>query len=1063
MIKQLLHGKRHDIIITLVVTLLLSNGYLFAQEQYNIEKDYFILPLKNVSVQTGMQFLSDAKVDCTYTNVPGSSTIVVRSKQQQEQNKARVILNLVDAQVQYAIKIIQSTSKTDLPANKEIIAKAGNLSIGSFSNPPSGSSPKVIIDTHDDSVVVIAPKPLIEKIVSTITQISNEEKEQFTQLTEPVKPELISTTVEQEQELDIVPSLFAQNLDKKTPEKNFSEERITAPVEKKPIPAKKIVTEQPKKLETVPGLFAANQDSEPLPTINPDDEIILNLEGKLTLIELLGFVGPYLQMDFAYNESDLANKDMTFSPNGTLKGPIKIRDAYDILETIFRLKGLIMTRGKGNIVTILPITDVLDSDPELLKSEDSEAELGDSVVISLFKIKHIDLASAQNLLNGMKLTTSITPLEQTKTLIVTGYSSRMPRIKALLEIVDKPGEPKEIRFRKLKYTSAKTLSPKVKTLAEQLGTISITVTGTSLPDVPQRSEPKRPTESNAEYQRRITADRQARDALARAQASIQQPSTSGPTVYLDADERTNRIMMIGLREQLDDVEELINTLDVAQQDLRTLQLYKIENLDAEDIREKLQELNIIGETSPSSSSPRITGDEKPAAAQAAVIRNNTSDAESSALAEEPKVVVIEQTNTLLVYATAEQHMQIASIINFVDREIEDEEMPYKMYQLKNTSPEHVFSVIEPLIQETVQDAEGKIERVEFKQDDRITIVADPNTSSLIVNANKKNQEWIGDLIEKLDRRRPQVLIDVTLVQISKTDQFDYDLNLLSSFPDLTSTSGVTNALLPGAQGTNLVKSLLDSPRGHFVDFQSTGGTGTGFYADKHINALLTAMQQKDYGRVLATPKILVNDNQEGEIISTDVTYVTRTSSIPVRTGTAGDEANLIQTETNYDDYDAGITLRITPHISESELLRLDIDLERSDFGTITGDKPPDTQVSNIRTNVTVPDGSTIILGGLQKLNQSKGGTKVPLLGDIPLIGGAFRSISNSDIQRNLYVFVKAEVIRPPDDGVAQADLERISNINRKEFEKQEREFQKYESWPGIISEPMKPWKVLDTQ
>jgi hypothetical protein len=61
------------------------------------------------------------------------------------------------------------------------------------------------------------------------------------------------------------------------------------------------------------------------------------------------------------------------------------------------------------------------------------------------------------------------------------------------------------------------------------------------------------------------------------------------------------------------------------------------------------------------------------------------------------------------------------------------------------------------------------------------------------------------------------------------------------------------------------------------------------------------------------------------------------------------------------------------------------------------------------------------------------------------------------------VFVKAEVIRPPDEGVAQADLERISNINRKEFEKHEREFQKYESWPGIISEPMKPWKVLETR
>ena len=82
------------------------------------------------------------------------------------------------------------------------------------------------------------------------------------------------------------------------------------------------------------------------------------------------------------------------------------------------------------------------------------------------------------------------------------------------------------------------------------------------------------------------------------------------------------------------------------------------------------------------------------------------------------------------------------------------------------------------------------------------------------------------------------------------------------------------------------------------------------------------------------------------------------------------------------------------------------------------------------------------------MNQSKGGTKIPLLGDIPIVGSLFRSISNSDIQRNLYVFVKAEIIRPPDeDNAAQVDLERISKENREAFEKYENEFQGYKSFP----------------
>jgi general secretion pathway protein D len=280
--------------------------------------------------------------------------------------------------------------------------------------------------------------------------------------------------------------------------------------------------------------------------------------------------------------------------------------------------------------------------------------------------------------------------------------------------------------------------------------------------------------------------------------------------------------------------------------------------------------------------------------------------------------------------------------------------------------------------------------------------------------------------------------------------------------------GVVAGAVAGAAGgetgsnggsENLVSTLTDSRRDRFVDFQSNGGLGKGFYGDRHINALLTAMQQKDYGRVLAKPKILVNDNEPGMISSMDVTYVMEQGSTIVPGQTGGS----VQTSIAYVPYDAGITLNITPHISSGDLLRLDISLERSDFGTITGDKPPDTQESHIETTVTIPDGSTIILGGLIKLNQSKGGTKIPILGDLPLIGGLFRSASNSDLQRSLYVFVKAEIIRPSETGLAQADLERISERNRTAFEESETEFQEYQDWSGIKPEPMKPLKVLDAQ
>jgi type II secretory pathway component GspD/PulD (secretin) len=668
--------------------------------------------------------------------------------------------------------------------------------------------------------------------------------------------------------------------------------------------------------------------------------------------------------------------------------------------------------------------------------------------------------------------TIVPPTPKGKSLIVTGYAHRMPRIQALLNIVDEPGEVKEFRFRELRYTMAEALAPKLQALAEQLGTISITVSQTSQPT---RTTPtttvRKPGESTTAYEARRRAEAAARARAAQARSrtttTTPPPTPEKPTVFLDSDERTNRILMIGLSEQLDEVEELIDTLDVVQQDLRTLELYRLEHVDAEDVRNKLEELGIITprlSTSPYSS--RITG-AKPSttttgttatARQPISSRTQRYGEQEEEPGERPQVVVIEQTNSLLVNATAEQHEKVARILTYIDSEMLESDVPVQIYPLENQSPEHVKGLLDPLVEEAILDKEGKIQEVRNKQEDVVEIVADPNTFSLIVYASKRNQDWIGGLIEKLDQRRSQVLIDVTLVEISKSDAFNYDLNILSSFPDLVSTSGLTGAIMSATEGGSLVEKLLESDRDHFVDFQANGGRGAGFYGDKHINALLTAMQQKDYGRVLAKPKILVNDNEEGKIKTEDVTYVTRETSTIIE-----GVQNAIPTATEFQPFDAGIELTIIPHISRGGFLRLDIELIRDDFGTITGLKPPDTTGSTVDTTVTVPDGSTIILGGMLKLNQSKGGTKVPILGDLPLLGGLFRSTSNSDIQRNLYVFVKAEIIRAPETGLAQVDLERISERNRTAFEERESEFQQYHDWPGVKPKSMKPLKVLDAQ
>jgi general secretion pathway protein D len=329
---------------------------------------------------------------------------------------------------------------------------------------------------------------------------------------------------------------------------------------------------------------------------------------------------------------------------------------------------------------------------------------------------------------------------------------------------------------------------------------------------------------------------------------------------------------------------------------------------------------------------------------------------------------------------------------------------------------------------------------------------------LIVYASKKNQQWIENLIKLLDRRRPQVLIDVTLVQIKKVDVFNMDLNILGAIPDMGYTSGAITGV------NSSIYNLLTAPesdRSRFIEYASQPGSATappfqGFYGDEKINALLTAIQEKSYGRVMDRPKLLVNDNEPGTISTVDTTYVKRTT-----TNVIGADNPTSTEATVFDDYSAGITLNITPHISEGDMLRLEITLNRSGFTSeLGGEIPPDKQDANIETVVTVPDMSTIILGGIEQLQDNKGGYKTPFLGDLPFIGGLFRSVSRDDRQNRTYVFVKAHILRPRTDTVLD-DLKQVSLRNREAFEALETEMGEYEDWPGIKPAPLDPLRILE--
>ena len=1012
---------------------------------------YRVFLLKYISPQQGKQFLAEANITNT-SQVSDSNTLLVTAKPD-VLVKAAALLAMVDSREKYAVKVLLPASDANrMPSADTMAAEIGKISIGTFYNIPGGTGYKAIIDTHEDKLIAIAPVAVMDKFVeyADVAKRASPLPDLEDGLTSgPVAESSQANQANPDKAFDeLLNSLSKAESNIKS--SNAAKQKTSPKAETVAIKSKKQSVKDDKKmtgkekkaaepnLETAasaePNEKVQNQ-YEPIYAVNADETLELALPDKLDVIQLLDLVGKYLNLNYVYDTKLVQGKEVYLK----VQGPIKVRDLYPLAESVLKFTGLVMSR-KGNLVTIVPITDILEIDPALIESDSGQVKAGDVVVTRIFQLNYIDTASAKALLEGMKVG-AVTEIAARGTLIVTGYAYRMNRVEQLLDVIDKPGNPKQFKFRQLKYTMASVLAPKIKTLVEQLGDMSIAIGATPAATTP--TQPRRPP--------------------VRQPTPVQPtPAASGgsakSSIYLDSDERTNRILMIGQEEELTVVEKLIDTLDVAQQDIRSLRVYEIQHVDAEEVRKKLEELGIIGasRTTGTTTPGRITSRTptagagapgQPAAPPTPAPAVNASP-EGELPTEEMQVVVIESTNSLMVNASPEQHALVATIISYVDSESEQKSIPYKVYPLQNQSPDHIAEVLKKLLEDVIKDKDSKIEKVVKKTEENIIVVPDANTFSLIVYANKKNQDWVADLIKTLDKRRPQVLIDVTLVEITKSDSFDLDLEMATKLP----------TMIPGNLGFLPVidsNGLGSRRREAFV----SGGTGQGFYSDAHIQALLTAVQSKNYGRVLAKPKILVNDGQVGIIKTADTRNVQLTSGAVVSNGVT------VPGSTSYQPYNDGITLTIQPNIGEGDLLLLIVKLERSDFVNVTAGQvtPPDTTSSNIDTTVTVPNNKTIILGGLLKLNQGKGGSKVPLLGDIPLVGAFFRNTSNSAIDSKLYVFVKANILRPEATLEGLSEIEKISERNRKAFEKSEELFQHYEDVPGIKPTPVDPEKVLDAE
>ena len=285
---------------------------------------------------------------------------------------------------------------------------------------------------------------------------------------------------------------------------------------------------------------------------------------------------------------------------------------------------------------------------------------------------------------------------------------------------------------------------------------------------------------------------------------------------------------------------------------------------------------------------------------------------------------------------------------------------------------------------------------------RVDIQADEDTNALIITAPPDEMRSILAVIEQLDIRRAQVLVEAIIAELSTNNSSQLGVNFAvdGSNSDrpvaLTNLGGATQALVGSVASAGAsLSGGLSLALGRF------GSDGTDF------GILLSAIAADSDNNILSTPTLVTLDNQEAEIVVGQ--------NVPFVTGTQLSSANDNPFQT-IERQDVGISLKVKPQINEGDNIKMEIEQEVSDVSntSVTGATDITTNTRAIKTTVLVEDGQTLVLGGLIDDQVNETHDKIPFLGDIPLLGSLFRFRTSSNSKRNLMVFLHPTILRDPE-------------------------------------------------
>lgn len=363
------------------------------------------------------------------------------------------------------------------------------------------------------------------------------------------------------------------------------------------------------------------------------------------------------------------------------------------------------------------------------------------------------------------------------------------------------------------------------------------------------------------------------------------------------------------------------------------------------------------------------------------------------------VTADERTNSVFISGDKSERLRLRGLIAHLDTPLEQEGNTQVIF-LKYAKAKDLAVLLQSLL---APPASGK---KDAKAGGLQLVQADEYNNALIISASPAVVRELKAVVRQLDIRRAQVLVEAVIAEVSTDLSRQLGVQFAVGDPDGNSPVAATN-LGSGANSlssiaTSISEGTFSIGSGGFFGVANLDGSGVQW------GVLVSALAGDAATNILSTPTLLATDNQEAEIVvGQNVPFITGAFTT---TGDTGSVNNPFQT---IERQDVGITLKVKPQVNEGSSIQMEIEQEVSSLAASSVAADVVTNKRSIKTTVTVEDGQIVVLGGLIEDSYNDSQQKVPLLGDVPLLGHLFRYDTSTKVKKNLMVFLRPVILNDP--------------------------------------------------